>query len=113
MLMIENRGILMDDAGISSEGLMRHWSQEEAIAFECAREVITDMMAIQTGQIADENAKAQPDAARLALLRAERSRLSQERADLHVGDRSDVARIRAEYGAIVRAWRAVYPTISA
>ncbi len=82
---------------------MKQWTQEEAVAFECAREVITDMMAIHTGQIADERAKPQPDPARLAQLRAERSRLAQERAGLHVGDRAEVARIRAEYGAFVRA----------
>lgn len=92
---------------------MKHWTQEEAVAFECAREVITDMMAIQTGQIADESAAAQPDAARLAQLRAERSRLALERAGLHVGDRAEVARIRAEYGAFIRTWRAVHQVVAA
>lgn len=81
------------------------WTQDEAIAFECAREVITDMMAIQTGQIAEESSKAAPDADRLASLRAERSRLAQERAALHVNDLAAVAGVRAKYGAIVRAWR--------
>lgn len=81
------------------------WTQDEAIAFECAREVITDMMAIKTGQIAQEGDKAAPDADRLANLRAERSRLAQERAALHVDDLATVARVRAKYGAIVRAWR--------
>ena len=84
---------------------MQQWTQEEAIAFECAREVITDMMAIQTGQMAEEASKAAPDADRLASLRAERSRLAQERAALHVDDLAAVARIRTEYGAIVRARR--------
>lgn len=82
------------------------WTQDEAIAFECAREVITDMMAIQTGQIAEENRKAALDTGRLASLRAERSRLAMERSALHVNDQATVARIRTEYGAIVRAWRA-------
>lgn len=92
---------------------MQKWTQEEAVAFECAREVITDLMAIQTGQIAEEARKPQPDAARLASLRAERSRLAQERAGLHVGDRAAVARIRAEYGAAVRAWRADHGALAA
>jgi hypothetical protein len=82
------------------------WTQEEAVAFECAREVITDLMAIYTGRIAEEAGKAQPDADRLATLRAERSRLAQERTGLHVENQAEVARIRAEYGALVRAWRA-------
>lgn len=82
------------------------WTQSEAVAFECAREVITDMHAILTGQIADEASKAAPDTARLASLRAERSRLFQERAGLRVKDHEKVARVRAEYGAMVRSWRA-------
>ena len=92
---------------------MKQWTQEEAVAFECAREVITDLMAIQTGQIAEESGKQTPDAARLAALRAERSRLAQERAGLHVGDHTHVARIRAEYGAFVRAWRAEHQAVAA
>jgi hypothetical protein len=85
---------------------MAEWTQEEAVAFECARECITDMMAICTGRIADESHKEIPDADRLAALRAERSRLAQERASLHVHDHAAVVRIRAEYGAVIRAHRA-------
>ena len=66
-----------------------------------------------SGQIAEESGKHAPDAARLAVLRAERSRLAQERAGLHVGDHSDVARVRAEYGAMVRAWRAGHQAVDA
>lgn len=84
---------------------MAEWTQEEAIAYECAGECITDMMAIYSGQIDDENRKEKPDADRLATLRAERSKLAQERAALHVHDHADIARIRAEYGAIIRARR--------
>ena len=84
---------------------MQQWTQDEAIAFECAREVITDLMAIQTGQIAEEAHKSIPNVDRLESLRLERSRLAQERATLHVQDLADIARIRTEYGAIVRAWR--------
>ena len=84
---------------------MQQWTQDEAIAFECACEAITDMMAIHTGQIADEANKDEPDADRVASLRAERSRLSQERLALLVDNQDEVARIRTKYGAIIRAWR--------
>lgn len=57
-------------------------------------------------QIADEASKAVPNTARLASLRAERSWLFQERAGLRVKDHEKVARVRAEYGAMVRSWRA-------
>ena len=85
---------------------MAEWTQEEAIAFECARECITDMMAICTGRIADERHKKTPDADRLAALRAERSRVTQERASLHVHDPAAFARMCADYGALIRAHRA-------
>ena len=92
---------------------MQQWTQDQAIAFECAREVITDMMAICTGRIADERTKKSPDTELIATLRADRSRLHQERTALHVTDDANVARIRAEYGAIVRAWRAEHHAIAA
>jgi len=85
---------------------MQKWTQTEAVAFECAREVITDLQAILTGLIADESSKEHPDAERLATLRAERSRLFRERAALRVKDHAAVARVRSEYGARVRSWRA-------
>jgi hypothetical protein len=84
---------------------MQQWTQDESIAFECACEVITDMMAIHSGQITEEAKKAEPDADRVASLRAERLRLYQERLALHVDNQDEVARIRTKYGAIIRAWR--------
>ena len=92
---------------------MQQWTQNQAIAFECAREVITDMMALCTLRITEEAAKEAPHADRLAELRADRSKLAQERAALHVTDEADIARIRTEYGAIVRAWRAEHHAIAA
>lgn len=61
-----------------------------------------------TGEIAEESRKEQPDAQKLERLHAESSRLFRERANLHVKDHENVARVRAEYGARVRAWRAEY-----
>lgn len=89
---------------------MQKWTQDEAIAFECACEAITHLQAILTGQIDEERRKGCPDTERIESLRAERLRLSQERANLHVKDHENVARVRAEYGARVRAWRAEYAT---
>lgn len=91
----------------------KQWTQDQAIAFECAREVITDMMAICTGRITEEAAKEVPDADHLVGLRAYRSKLAQERGAFHVTDDAVVARIRTEYGAVVRAWRAEHHTIAA
>jgi hypothetical protein len=92
---------------------MQQWTQSEAIAFECAREVMTDLQAILTGQIAEESRKKHPDAERLEELRAERSRLFLERSELTLKDHAAVARIRAEYGEQVRAWRAGRQAVAA
>ncbi|QNP47187.1 hypothetical protein [Diaphorobacter aerolatus] len=91
---------------------MQKWTQTEAIAFECACEVITDLRAILTGQIADETRKENPDAKLIASLRDERSRLFRERAGLSVKDQATLARVRAEYGAHVRSWRAKHNMVA-
>lgn len=88
-------------------------AQEEAVAFECARECISDMMAIYTGRIAEEEAKPQPDRQHIEVMRTERSRLSRERAELRLHDRAHVARVMDEYGAAVRDWRAEHQTRAA
>ena len=36
---------------------MAKWTQEQAVAFECARECITDMMGICSTKIAEEEAR--------------------------------------------------------
>ena len=82
------------------------WTQEQAIAFESARECITDLAGVFTGQIEDERRKPFPDAAVIASLRTTRSALVQERAELHVQDLEHVARVRRDYGARLRAYRA-------
>jgi predicted transcriptional regulator len=83
---------------------VQQWTQDEAVAYECAREVITHLRAILTSEIADEESKPEPDAMRLESLRTEWERLFHERANLHVGNHQEVARVRKEYGARVRAW---------
>lgn len=88
-------------------------AQEEAVAFECARECITDMMAIYTGRIAEELGKPHPDYQQIEGMRTERSRLARERAELRLHDRAHVARILDEYGAAVRAWRAEHQSLAA
>ncbi len=82
------------------------WTQDEAIAFECAREAITDLMAIYTRRIADEAESATPNANLMAEWEAAIDRLADERTGLHGDQHAEIARIRSEYGQLVRAWRA-------
>lgn len=84
---------------------MTAWTQDEAIAFECAREAIGHHIAIYSARIADEAAKPCPDVALIEQLWAERASLHQERAGLHVGDHAAIEQARAVHGAAVRAWR--------
>lgn len=82
------------------------WTQEQAIAYECAREVITDLSAICTARIHEELAKQSPDHGLVAALEEKITRLFNERRELTVGNQDEIAKIRHAYGAEVRAWRA-------
>jgi hypothetical protein len=81
------------------------WTQEEAIAYECAREVITDLSAICTARIYDEMAKQMPDHVLVASLEERITNLFNERRELSFADQERIVRIRREYGSEVRAWR--------
>ena len=80
------------------------WTQTQSIAYECAREAITHLMAIYTGQIYEEKKKAKPDLERIAELSNLRTKLIDVRRSIRATDDAQVAQIRAEYGALVRAW---------
>lgn len=81
------------------------WSQDEAIAYEAATDCIGHLMSLYTARIHAERANPDYDELRLSTLVAERTRLAHERRDLHVLDHEKIARIRLEYGALIRAWR--------
>jgi hypothetical protein len=74
------------------ETKMEKWTQDKVINFECAREVITNLQAILTDQIAEETGKEHPDAGRVTVLRSERSRLFRERAGLRLKDHDEIVR---------------------
>lgn len=80
------------------------WTQDEAIAFEVARETIGHLMSICTSEIAQEERKAAPDKVVIKRLEDRFTALHQERARLRLTDHAEVARISREYGALVRAW---------
>jgi len=84
---------------------MGKYTQDEAIEFECAREVITDLISIYNEQIREESSKAKPDDELLSKLRLYRYRLVLERSTFHVKDHEIIARINVEYGAQIKAWR--------
>lgn len=79
------------------------WTQEQAIAYECARELIGHLIAIKSEQIERERCKPTLDQERIEALCRERTVLDQERQELHVTDDTAVARIRKDYGTTIRA----------
>lgn len=75
------------------------WTQDDAIAFESARECITHLMAICTDELHNRNATSE----RRTEVDAERQRLARELRELHVHDHAKIERIRRDYGQRIRA----------
>ncbi|WP_395006203.1 hypothetical protein [Undibacterium sp.] len=71
-----------------------HWTQQQAIDFECVRDVITDCIGILNVQI-----YAETDPIKLQALRNQSHAFSQERNSLHVNDDLNIAVARAKYDA--------------
>ncbi len=81
------------------------WTQDEAIAYECARELINDMTSICSRLIADEEKKDVPDLKRIEALDLEISALFEERNAMNWRDKAAIADIRSKYGSKIRAYR--------
>ncbi|MDM0029141.1 hypothetical protein [Variovorax saccharolyticus] len=79
------------------------WTQEQAIAFESARECITAMVAVHTAELAEEKQRPEPRPEVMNDIRDEINRLFAERAGMHVNDDETVRRVREIYGPKVRA----------
>jgi hypothetical protein len=82
------------------------WTQDEAIAFESARDCINGMIAVCSRAIADEKSKPEPDELRMSELKNYVHDLARERRELHVTDYEKIETIRREYGSLLRAHRA-------
>lgn len=80
------------------------WTQEQAVAFESACEIIGHLIGIKMEQIEAELNSPVPNQDRIDALRAERHSLAAERNALYVTDTEKVGRIRREYGAMIKAW---------
>jgi len=79
------------------------WTQDQAIAFEAAREAVVDVMAGYSAEIDAEESKPQPDAERLAFLEMQTRHCFDVLKSLRVTDDATVAQVLREYSAIVRA----------
>ena len=86
------------------------WTQEQAINFESANEIIGHLIGIKMEQIEAERNSPTPNQARIEVLGAERRTLAGERNSLHVSETEKVNRIRREYGTLIKAWEST-PTV--
>ena len=77
------------------------WTQDQAIAFEAARECIGHLIAIRISELHTGS----PAPERAADLEAELARLQAGRQELRLKDEANIVRIREQYGAQVRACR--------
>jgi len=79
------------------------WTQDQAVAYEAALEAINDVIAGYSEQIAFEQERSAPSAARIEWLEM---RIDQATAIMHklnVTDDENVRQVLLEYSAIVRA----------
>lgn len=81
------------------------WTQEESIAFECAKEVMNDMISICSSLLAKEKQKRPANLTRIRDLDQKRLQLIEERDAIGWNDNQKIARIRVEYGAKIRTYR--------
>jgi len=80
------------------------WTQEEAIAFESARETLGHMIAICSTLIDEEEALPIPDLQRIAELEKKQDQFLQERLALHVDSKAEIIRIRLEYASKIKRY---------
>jgi len=78
------------------------WTQDEAIAFECAREAINHVIAIYSSEIYNEEKKETPDNELLETLNSELFQLTKELKALRLADNKNIAETRKKYSAIVK-----------
>ena len=84
------------------------WTQDEAIAFGCARDYIGDLMVLYLTLVDDMQSKSDAPAERVAWLQAEIMRLKAQRRSLKVSDHDEIAEIRRVYGALLKGSRGVW-----
>jgi hypothetical protein len=80
------------------------WIREQSTAFECAKEIINDMVAICTSVIDREKSEAKPDLLRLADLYIVRLKLLRERHGVQWGDQQVIAKVCRVYGAKIQLY---------
>jgi len=85
-----------------------NWTQDEAIAFGCARDYILDLMVLYMTLLDDMQSQPEAPPERVAWLQSEITRLKAQRRTLKVSDHEEIAEIRRVYGALLKGSRGVW-----
>ena len=78
------------------------WDSDETAAYETAVEVINAAIGAYSGEIAVEEAKAAPDQALIASLRADQAEFVQEQRRLDPEDHDQIAKTRQRFARLAR-----------
>jgi hypothetical protein len=78
------------------------WTQDEAIAYEVAKETFNDLVGYCMARIYEQEAKPEPDQAVIDHWNSEADRYVRERRGLDASDGDAVQRVITEYGALAR-----------
>lgn len=87
------------------------YTDEQVIDYDCAIEAINHVGAIYSALIWKEEHKTNPDGEAIADWNAKQAALVPVRQNLRIEDDAGVAKVRADYSAIVRAHNAKGPHI--
>ena len=82
---------------------MQQWTQEQAIAYEAARECITALIGVYMSDLYEEEARDVPRLEVVAQLHERVGQVWRERTALKVTDDAAVQKVRSTYGPQVRA----------
>lgn len=77
-------------------------NDDKAVRYEGAAEILNMMLAHNTRELADEEAKAKPNARRVAELNTQRASLLQERRVLDPDNTTAIDHVYADYAPIVK-----------
>ena len=84
---------------------MQQWTQDQAVAFECARECIVELMVICSAELGDLDGQVDVCADRVNRQERRLADLAAELRQLHLADTDNIERIRRDYGRQVREYR--------
>lgn len=87
------------------DGLHPRWTQDDVIAFACARDYLAELQAVYATALDELMSQPALDAIHEAWLRSELALLSQQRRNLTVRDQAEVAEIRAAFKVRLAAVR--------